>query len=97
VAFKNAKYTPAASFLTNRIQWESFVGTGCVDNLSWSRRWEASLEMDLFDSSLVPDTVHELRESTQPEAQLYLLKRLPFMALSGEYLIFLSVQQNLDQ
>jgi hypothetical protein len=84
VAFKSSEYTPAASFLTNRIEWESFVGTGSVDNLSWADGWEANLEMDLFDPTLVTDTVQELQESTQPEVQLSLLKQLRFMALSGE-------------
>jgi hypothetical protein len=87
VAFKSSEYTPAASFLTNslRIQWELFVGTGNLDNLSWAHGLEESLEMDLFDSSLVADTVQELlRESTQPEAQLHLLKQLLYMACSGE-------------
>ncbi|KAF5362607.1 hypothetical protein D9758_009564 [Tetrapyrgos nigripes] len=89
VAFKN-KYTPLASL--RDFDWSQLTGKGRVKggmivDISWSESPElrGRLEMDLFDASLVKETInHFLETSFQAAEKRQLLHRLSFIARSRD-------------
>ncbi|KAF7364544.1 hypothetical protein MVEN_00323400 [Mycena venus] len=96
VAFKkgkdedgNFKYKPKASLslLGSDLKWTSLVGLGKVEDISWATPWKQQLEMDLFDSSAARDVGRKLQNATSDQDVMHCLKRIPFLALTGESLV----------
>jgi hypothetical protein len=87
VAFKDNSYMPRASFSEafsdHESPWDSLVGQGKVDDIGWAQSWQTRLEMDLFDPSLAGDIGRKFVDAIG-EHRWPLLKRIPFLALSGE-------------
>jgi hypothetical protein len=87
VAFKEC-YKPRAQAKSpqGKINWESLVGSGKTDDISWTQQWEEHLEMDVFDHSIVRPILEKLRDVNRSAEDIRRwLHRLRFMALSGEY------------
>ncbi|KAJ7107109.1 hypothetical protein C8R44DRAFT_744972 [Mycena epipterygia] len=94
VAFKK-DYIPRATFLEDTdIAWESFVGKNIeTSTFEWAHQLGEMVEMDLFNGSLMIEAVENLQalgdtfesgnESTAGSSA-YWIKRLEFMALSGQ-------------
>jgi hypothetical protein len=88
VAFKESRYNPRAQVISSisKIKWESLVGTGKINDISWTRKWEGQLEMDIFDRSLVQEIVEELKQNGIKSNGLELsVDRLRFTALFSKY------------
>ncbi|KAF8160440.1 hypothetical protein K438DRAFT_1859750, partial [Mycena galopus ATCC 62051] len=90
VAFKKPEYRPHATFReAGAIPWESFVGKDIdAGDFEWADEWRAMIEMDLFDASFTVEAVQSLRSlwerGENSEEDGYWIKRLSFIALSGE-------------
>jgi hypothetical protein len=88
VAFKENHYNPRAQAISSmpKIKWESLVGTGKINDICWTQKWEGQLEMDIFDRSLVQNIVEELKQNGIKSNGLELsLERLRFTALFSKH------------
>jgi hypothetical protein len=88
VAFKESGYIPRAQATSSipKIQWESLVGTGKINDIFWTRKWQGQLEMDIFDRSLVCEIVEDLKHNGIKSNGLELsVDRLRFTALISKY------------
>ncbi|KAK0475726.1 hypothetical protein IW261DRAFT_454420 [Armillaria novae-zelandiae] len=85
VMFQHKGYTPSATFLgENERDWASLFEIDDITNvedLSWADEWAYMLDMDLFDDSMVRNTIRQLKSDAFLDPVL--LQRLAFMALSG--------------
>ncbi|KAJ7683886.1 hypothetical protein B0H17DRAFT_1073503, partial [Mycena rosella] len=91
VAFKKPEYHPRATFgWGGGIPWPSFVGKDIDGDFEWPNEWRELLEMDLFDASFTVEAVQNLKsvwekgEDGEDSEAYYWIKRLSFIALSGE-------------
>ncbi|KAJ6596221.1 hypothetical protein DFH09DRAFT_1024082, partial [Mycena vulgaris] len=89
VAFKKPEYHPRATFReSGGIPWESFVGKDIdTGDFEWANEWRNLIEMDLFDASFTVEAVQNLKslwERGDSSKEKYWIKRLSFIALSGE-------------
>jgi hypothetical protein len=88
VAFKERLYNPRAQAISSmpKIEWQSLVGTGKINDISWAQKWEEQLEMDIFDRSLVQEIVEELKQNGIKSKDLERsVDRLRFTALISKY------------
>ena len=91
VAFRErSNYVPRAQAKSSemKIDWNEFVGSGDVDDISWTRNWDGRLEMDLLDESGIKLYLKRLQDSDLKQSVNdigHWLNHLRFMALSREY------------
>ncbi|KAJ6528316.1 hypothetical protein DFH09DRAFT_935278, partial [Mycena vulgaris] len=92
VAFKNKDYRPRARILNSSLSWGSLVDHGNRDDISWADEWQPRLEMDLFDSSVAEELGRNF-VAAKGEAKDHLLRRIPFLTLSGEIFLVSTLSQ----
>lgn len=73
-------YKPKARSVGTEFEWNQLIGAGDEADLHWTRRWQGTLELDLFEKGSVARILGAM-ESNEPLHPEY-LNRLRILAQS---------------